>query len=226
MIKQDLKKNDVLFTHYDNLKDGGSRGMDFALDEGRISLLAGLATSSEGEGINLNLNDVIARIVKYNKTLDPKDLMTRQERLGFIFHDMSNYNPNELWFFFDGSDSGMSINAVIEFKRFIHSMIQSMVQTTGRDIYVIVSANEYEMCDGEQCFDVQGLRYTTYKTYNSYKKAILKSAEFKYQQLKKAEEKLEAARQRAKETQQAKSNSKPQTHGSRYRRRFQLERTD
>lgn len=218
MMKEDLKQNQILFTSYDNLHDGGGRAMDFALSGGFMNLLAGLAMSSEGESINMNLSQVLDRIVKYAKSNDPKDLLSKDERFSHIFHD-PEYKTNEVWIFFDASDSGLSINAVIDFKKVLHHFIEGLI-AAGKDPYVIVSANEYEMCDGEACFDVQNMKYVIYKTYKSYKKAILKSADYKYAEREKGE-----ARRKARE-EAAEKDKRSDEHGLKYRQKFNFRRDD
>ena len=49
----------------------------------------------------------------------------------------------------------------------------------GKDIYIIVSANVYEMCRGEKCFDTYLGKYVDIKSYDEYREFILKSRERK-----------------------------------------------
>jgi len=44
---------------------------------------------------------------------------------------------------------------------------------------IVISANEYELANGEQCFDVNLGKYLTFDDYESYKKFILKSRKLK-----------------------------------------------
>jgi hypothetical protein len=46
-----------------------------------------------------------------------------------------------------------------------------------QDIYIVISANEYELARCEKCFDVQNCKYREFKTYDSFRKFILKSRE-------------------------------------------------
>lgn len=187
MIQEELHKLNILHTVYDNLHDGGTAAQNLALWNGEVELLSRLAFSSEGESIDTNLSVVMQRIFKYAKSLDPRDFINRSETLSIMFRPIE-YNTNEVWIFFDASDSGLSIDAVIEFKRVLHLFIDAMHEK-GKEAYILVSANEYEMCIDENCFDVQGLRYTRYKTYNSYKNAILRSAKYKNKSIEESQKK-------------------------------------
>lgn len=186
VIKDHLKQNDILFTHYDNHKDGGSYAQSVALADGRADVVFGLMSSSEGEGININLRDILGRVIKYTQTLNPRDLRSRDERFDF-FRKEIEFKTDEVWVMLDASDSGMSIDAVINLKFVLHELERLLIEK-GKVVYIIVAANEYEMCVDEQCLDVKGLRYHTYKTYKLYKRAILNSAKYKEAQIKKMED--------------------------------------
>ena len=49
----------------------------------------------------------------------------------------------------------------------------------GNEIYIVISAIEYELCRGEQCFDVYNGKYITFKDYEDYREFILKNREWK-----------------------------------------------
>ena len=50
----------------------------------------------------------------------------------------------------------------------------------GNEIYIVVSANEYEMARDEQCFDVYNGKYVKIKDYEEYRNLVLQSKEWKY----------------------------------------------
>lgn len=80
---------------------------------------------------------------------------------------------NERWFLFDAIDSGLSTDNVIELKEYLFKQIFD--NSDEKEIYIVVSANEYEMANGEQCFDVMEGKYITFKNYDEYKQMILNS---------------------------------------------------
>ena len=46
-------------------------------------------------------------------------------------------------------------------------------------MYIVVSANAYEMARGENCFDVVNGRYVPIKSYEKYRSVVLKSRDKK-----------------------------------------------
>ena len=94
---------------------------------------------------------------------------------------------NEFWIFLDGIDSGFSIDAIEDLKRGLFDTIFNTYP--GKDIYILVTANEYEMARGEKCFDVVGCRYVNIKSYDRYRNLVLKSREYKDTRIEAAEEK-------------------------------------
>lgn len=89
----------------------------------------------------------------------------------------NNPDKNEFWILLDGIDSGMSIDAVEDLKRGLFDTIFEHYHD--KNIYLLVTANAYEMARGERCFDVINGRYLTIKSYDRYRKAILASREYK-----------------------------------------------
>ena len=52
------------------------------------------------------------------------------------------------------------------------------------DTVIVVSANEYEMARGENCFDVYNGKYIKFKDYEEYRQFILDSKEIKEKRYK------------------------------------------
>jgi hypothetical protein len=57
---------------------------------------------------------------------------------------------------FDAIDSGLSIDQVDDMKKYFFDVI---VNTYTDDLYILVTANEYEMCVGYPCFNVTEGKY-------------------------------------------------------------------
>lgn len=156
-IKKHLKELNIPFVEYDNLHSGGSHAISNAGFFGKGSLMASLITSSEGEGIDENVGEII-------------------KKLGTLVYQ--NPNQKEFWVLLDGVDSGLSIDGIINLKEFLHGdLIEG--NTQDRKFYIIISANTYEMCNGEQCFDVRNGEYITFADYNEYRNFIIQSAKDK-----------------------------------------------
>lgn len=76
-------------------------------------------------------------------------------------------------------------------KDFFKLIIQDQKDRNDIDVFVIVSANSYEMANGEACYDIAHNKYVTFKNYDDYKKFILKSRKFKNRRLEKFYKKRE-----------------------------------
>lgn len=155
-IKERCEKNHVPCIDFDNYHDGGSQSIGSALFYGNIDFAASMITSSEGEKITHNVMQFARKIgqkVRYEYT-----------------------NAEEIWIAFDATDSGLSIDNVIDLKEFFQFLLD---EENEKELYIIVSANEYEMCIDLPCMDVSSGKYVDFPTYESYKKFILKSREIK-----------------------------------------------
>lgn len=97
---------------------------------------------------------------------------------------------DEFWLLLDGVDSGFSIDAIEDLKRGLFDTIFEMYPD--KEIYIIVSANEYEMARGEMCFDVVNCRYVNIKSYDRYRKIVMKSREYKDARIEAAAKRNEA----------------------------------
>ena len=86
-------------------------------------------------------------------------------------------DAHELWFLFDAVDSGLSIDNVLDIKEYLFKTV--LEHNAGKDVYIIISANAYEMCRGEKCFDTYLCKYININSYDEYRNFILKSRERK-----------------------------------------------
>ena len=172
MLKRQLKDANMRVLSYDNLHDGGGYSISRNLWKGTDTCsLATLATSSEGETIMWNLGDVAQEI---GTVVRGQLLKSDQNEQIFARLAGEEYVPpsdDEIWLLLDSSDSGLSIDNVLDLKAFFRMVLDDCK----KDCYIVVAANEYEMCDGENCFDVQSGEYIRFKDYEDYKKMILKS---------------------------------------------------
>ncbi len=158
-IREKVEKDkNSLCLYFDNLKDGGQNSTRRYLWFNQPELAATMIVGSEGEGIVTNIGVVAGNI-------------------GNLVRD-NRSNDKALFVLFDAIDSGLSVDNIVDIKEFLFKTI--LDDNAGkRDVYIICSANGYEMCNGENCFDVQNARYVTFKNYGAYKKFILKSAKIK-----------------------------------------------
>ncbi|HAU84433.1 MAG TPA: hypothetical protein DCW90_02660, partial [Lachnospiraceae bacterium] len=135
---------------FDNLRDGGSYARQKAAFHNDFRFVATSMCSSEGENIRLNMQNF-------------SDMIYR----------MFNNNPydSEYWIFADAIDSGFSIDNIVELKNGLFNEILDIHKN--KEVYIVVSANAYEMAKGEQCFDVINGKYVPIKSYDKYRSVVL-----------------------------------------------------
>lgn len=75
----------------------------------------------------------------------------------------------------DAIDSGLSIDNIIDVKKYLFDKVIQDCKKDGIDAYIIAAANEYELTNGEQCFDVYNGKYIKFADYNEYAEFIMQS---------------------------------------------------
>lgn len=182
-LKYQLKKENIPVLSYDNLHDGGQNSISEAFYYGDSAFGAEAFCSSEGEIIILNMCKT-ARIMGDFIRSNGEDNGSRVDKMAKAFakakgEKLKEYKneSNEIWILLDAIDSGLSVDNIVDLKEYIFKTV--LEYNCGHDIYIVVSANEYEMCAGEKCFDVQCGKYVNIKSYEDYKQVILKSRKFK-----------------------------------------------
>lgn len=153
-IKEGCKKNELPVMEFDNYHDGGSSAISYAGSIGDYSKVAKDLCSSEGERISGNMAMVAGRIGRFVR---------------------DNSDAGKLFILLDAVDSGLSVDNVIELKRDLFSFVITDCTDKGIEIYLIVSANEYELARGEQCFDVSSCKYVKINSYDEYRDVIIET---------------------------------------------------
>lgn len=171
-LKRKLEKEKTPFLLYDNLKDGGSNAINKAGFFEDFSFIATAIQSSEGENINMNVGNFAREVGNYvYKKLKPTDKV--------------------MFLLVDAVDSGMSIDHIYDLKENFFRFVSEDLKKSGVDLYVVVSANSYEMAREENCLDVYNAKYVKFNDYEEYRKFILHSRGIKdkrYGHLTKLEE--------------------------------------
>ena len=163
-LKHKLENNNIPVISFDNLHDGGSRAREKAGFYGDVDFLATSIQSSEGENINMNLGRFASQIGRFVR---------------------ENRDKTELWIFLDAVDSGLSVDNIVDLKELLFKTILNDVSDS--DVYIIASANEYELARDENCFDVYTGNYITFKNYEEYRSFIIKTRMIKDKRLYKDE---------------------------------------
>lgn len=179
-IKDQLKKEKVPCISFDNLHDGGSNARSEAAFREDFGLLSSLMCSSEGENIMINIVSLVSKLRHFVETGDNGDkidkLVMSIARLNEEKMEEKE-ESNERWILLDAIDSGLSIDNIVDVKEYLFKTI--LENNFGKEIYILVVANEYEMARGENCFDVHNGKYVKFKDYEDYRNFVLKSKEWK-----------------------------------------------
>ena len=183
-IREQLKNENIPVLTFDNLQDGGKNAMSSAAFYGEFKFMATAMSSSEGENIVMNISRLAAKLRHFIKTGEVND---KKAELAKAFASLSNNDknnkeeeaglPNERWLLLDAVDSGLSVDNIVDIKEYLFKTILEDAGDT--KVYIIVSANEYEMARNENCFDVYAGKYMKFGTYEKYRNFILKSKEIK-----------------------------------------------
>ena len=188
-IKEEVEKENIPVYHYDNLVKGNSRNtIGAAIFGNNIGLASALMTSSEGESIGINIGQKFQYIRSFIKTGDLEKLGERNPFADLFDDDDSKkeITTNKRFILLDAIDSGYSIDNVIELKNIFNLMLKD-AESWNIELYIIVSANEYELANGEKCLDVTTGYYHTFDDYEDYKKFILNSGKKKDNRIKNVE---------------------------------------
>ena len=178
-MRDRLKKQNIPYIEYDNLHEGGKESISEAAFYENFQFMATAMQSSEGENIILNMNKLAMELGQFVKTGMPieKNPFIKAFKSLNDTEDVKHGILPERWILLDAVDSGMSVDNIVDLKEeLFHTIIQ---YNNDKEIYILISANEYELANGEQCFDVYNGRYTRFKDYEEYRNMILNSRKWK-----------------------------------------------
>lgn len=154
-------KSTLLRTINDNIKDcffynneySEKHAMDSFNFYGEFDKLARNFCSSEGQNIRNNFEDIIPSIGKY---------ITNCIR-----------NKKDAIILLDGLDSGISLDYIITLKKELFPLIIDDCKNGNIKCYIILSANNYELCNGEDCVRVSDTKHFKFNDYNEFRKIYL-----------------------------------------------------
>lgn len=190
-IKSDLKRNKIPYISFDNLHDGGHNALSEMVFMEDFATVSNMFCSSEGENIILNVGNFTRKIGKFinsgGKTKGDKseDFIDNFAKLISDDKETKEEDNTEYWILFDAMDSGLSVDNVVEIKRDLFDTILEHTKQLGYTVHIVVSANEYEMCIGQKCFNVQAGKYVSIDSYEDFKKIILETRKYKDDQREK-----------------------------------------
>ena len=178
-LRSKLKKSNIPYIEYDNLHNGGSYSVSEAGFNEDFAFLATAIQSSEGENIIMNIEKLASELGDFVKTGKVKE----KNPFAKIFKTINDSETEKKvfisarWILLDAVDSGLSVDNIVDIKEYLFKTI--LEHNFGNEIFIVISANEYEMANGERCFDVYNGKYITFKDYEEYRNMILKSKKWK-----------------------------------------------
>lgn len=151
LMKDKLRYDkDILLLSYDDRFDGQSNLMSALGFRGDTEGVIQMFASSEGEriirGVGYFAQGIRKRILKAN--------------------------PKEIWILLDAVGSGLSIDGIQDIKNLAKVIAEDNADIP---IYFVVSTNEYEFTIGSDNIDVTTFEHLKFKSYDDYRKYILKT---------------------------------------------------
>lgn len=148
---EEKDKKNIYFIDFDKNVDTYNKEEDYFFNRMEA------ATSSTGEGI-----------------------MQRAGRICyFIGQTIRNLEEgSQLYIFMDDCDAGTSIDMINDIKAVFPLIIKDS-QRLGLDIYIITTANSFEFCKDCDCISVHDFKHKQFRSYETFKKFVLKSRELK-----------------------------------------------
>lgn len=166
------------FLYFNNLTDGGTSSFNSLLHNGDVASAATLWTSSEGEQITHNIAMIASQLREFLRTGETIQ-SKKSKRWASIFKNPEEINQEitskERWILLDAVDSGLSIDNVVDVKENLFDLVIKDAKELGLDVYIIISANEYELARNSSCFDVNSGKYIEFDGYEDFRKFILSS---------------------------------------------------
>lgn len=176
-IKAEMNTQNIPCYLYDNCNDGGANAVHNAFMQctggfGGFEQALLLTSSSEGEAIKINMNSLCNLYMGF---LKDGFMATEKNCFSRVLSEKSfEITTNKRVLLFDAIDSGLSVDGVIEIKNLFEQLLNKASEINV-ELYIIISANEYELARQSECFDVNTGKYIYFKTYESYRKFIIKS---------------------------------------------------
>ena len=195
-IKEVMNKQNIPCHLYNNLNEGGSSAFESAIYNGGMNLGVALFSSSEGESIKINIGQLSNL---FDEFLETGFMATRKNRLSrALRNEEEHIDSNIRVLLFDAIDSGLSVDSIVEVKIMFDKLFET-ASKLGVVLYIVVSANEYELARGVSCFDVNLGKYITFKDYEDYRAFIIKTRKNKEKRIKKQAIWLDKKRKREEE---------------------------
>ena len=153
LVEEYCKNNQIPYFKFDNYTKGGSTALQDYLFHGDFEGFVGGALHSEGEQI-------------YN------NLCNQSRKIGNFIRQHSD--SKQIFILFDALDSGFDLDG---FKQVNNLCDLILKDNSSIDVYLLISANNYGMVEGNPCYDVRSNQYVEICCYDDFKAFILKQYE-------------------------------------------------
>lgn len=149
-LRDKLNDDKIRPFYYDNDERERHAMSEFSF-YGDVAKIARNLSNSEGQNIRSNFEDYIPRIGDY-------------------VGKRVKYNQNIAVILLDGLDSGISLDYVIKLKTELFPLIIKNCKESNIECYIIISANNYEFCNGTDCIRVTDAKHFKFNNYDEFKK--------------------------------------------------------
>jgi len=153
-IEEQLENEEEPFVSFDNKTEGGQRAMDSFGFFKQFAELATMVCSSEGEQIMIVLGKQAKKVGELSRN--------NQDRNIFVL--------------LDAVDSGFSIDNICALKKYLFDLA---IKNHPKDVYIICTANSYEMARGEDCIDVISCEHVRFNDYEEYRNFVIETSKKK-----------------------------------------------
>ena len=182
-ISDNCKKQHIPCLLYDNLHDGGQSSVGSLMHDNDLQEVAYLMSASEGECIKANLG---RKSKIFDEFIEKGIVNDNYYKFAKIFADKEEevIESDDRVFLFDAVDSGLSVDSVVEVKSLFDIILEDF-KDSGKNIYIVIAANEYELARNSECFDVNEGKYIRFKDYEEYRSFIINSRHKKEKRIEK-----------------------------------------
>ena len=175
-IEEKFKGNDDWYIiSYREKEDGRGNSMSSYIFSGDYQAVASVFSASEGEAVFRNYaNKVYHEIASFR---DTKIISKHPEENALLRYKYIRMDKaKNLLVILDGIDSGVSLDMTIDIKNFLHTILEDLhTRIPEFPVYILVSSNSWEFCEGERCLDARSLKFKEFSSYEEYRKYILDS---------------------------------------------------
>lgn len=186
-IADQCKEDATPYLEYDDRADADTLKYRNLQDED-YGFIATIMQSSEGETLKANLGKIAHSMYDFLTTgMTSKSKIEKAFASLFTSEDKKKVVSNKRVILLDAVESGMSIDNVIELKEFFELVIAD-AERLNLELYIVVSANEYELVNGSNCIDVTTGDYITFNTYDEFRSFILNTRKMKDNRCKEDEQ--------------------------------------